>query len=130
MRCTSPTPGKTSMSRTSNSRRAPTAPSTVCRSPVERCTSNPRPIRRSITCCICSSDAASCMATIMVFFLIQIEFRPQSGWLFFRDDLLLLYIPHYVNDALVHLAQIAVRQRAMVRFAHILKDDPFTVGFV
>src|SRR6185437_13285711 len=66
MRWTSPTPERTSMSRISNSRRAPTAPSTVCLAPVERCTSKPISIRRSMTFCTCSSVAASCMATIMV----------------------------------------------------------------
>src|SRR5215467_7143241 len=67
MRWASPTPGSTSISRMSNSWRAPTAPSTVCRAPVERWTSNPMPIRRSITCWICSSVACSCIATIIGF---------------------------------------------------------------
>src|SRR5713101_2991117 len=65
MRCTSPTPASTSISRTSKSARAPTAPNTVCRAPVLRCTSKPISTRRAITCWICSSLADSCMATII-----------------------------------------------------------------
>src|SRR6266852_2909681 len=90
MRWTCSTPDRTSRFRVSKSTRAPTAASTVCRSPVVRCTEKPIRIRCSTTCWICSSLADSCMATIMVVVsrqsLVVNRKPPLSVWLTTNDQ--------------------------------------------
>src|SRR5215472_5543387 len=61
MRMTSRTPSSNSKSRWSKSRCTPTAPRTVCDSPVERCTLKPLATSRSMTCWIWASVALSCI---------------------------------------------------------------------
>src|SRR4051812_3025177 len=65
IRTTSFTPSRTSSSRGSRCRPAPTAPSTVRCAPVERCTSNPCSTRCATTFWICSSLAPSAITTTM-----------------------------------------------------------------
>src|SRR5260370_16757583 len=126
MRCTSPTPVSTSISRTSKSLRAPTAPSTVCRAPVLRCTSKPISTRRSITCWICSSLADSCIATIIIsqFSVVHfnIEFRLALGRFCFGLNFFFLQRAHHVNNALKNMLQLMPGQRPAIQGAPILKN--------
>src|SRR6059058_5210342 len=112
MRCASCTPSRTSISRTSKSTCAPTAPSTVCAAPVLRCTSNPRSVRRSITFWICSGLACCCIATIILVFRLlvglYVEFCAAAslGCVLGGHDLLFLYGAHHVDDALEDMLQV------------------------
>src|SRR3954470_20678332 len=136
MRCTSRTPPRTSMSRISKSTRGPTAPSTVCCVPVERCTSNPMLMSRSMTCWICSSVAASCIATIIAslavarrsFVHIHIEFCRSDALRLLDHDLFLLQISHDVDDALEHLRHVEVAERPLVHLLHVREDLLLAVG--
>src|SRR5579864_5226598 len=129
MRCTCCTASSSSISRTSKSIFAPTAPSTVCCSPVERCTSKPRFTSRSITLSICCSVAFGCMAMIIVSAsVLLVHFHVELG-LAGRGDLLathllLLKLSHHVDDALVHMLHFGVGQRPPVGLLHVL-DDAF-----
>src|SRR5579885_426975 len=137
MRWTCCTASSNSISRMSKSIFAPTAPSTVCCSPVERCTSNPRMTRRSITLSICFSVAPGCMAMIMsgslwsllVYFKIKFGF---AGRLDGRRavNLLLLQFAHDVDNAFENVLNLAVGKRPFVRFLHAFENVLLSLRFI
>src|SRR6202021_2832970 len=116
------------MLRISKSIRAPTAATTVCRAPVERCTEKPLSTRCSTTCWICSSVADSCIATIIEIGLslvaslgcandqrlttsdcsvvhLRIQFRFTGRLCCLGRDLFLLDLAHDVHNAFVNAKQ-------------------------
>src|SRR6185437_12245458 len=137
MRCTCWTASSNSISRISKSIFAPTAPRTVCCSPVERCTSNPRMTRRSMTLSICFSLAPGCMAMIisgslwslLVHFKIKFRFAGcfRSGG---AVNLLLLQLAHDVDNAFEDMLNLAIRQRALIGLLHALEHMLLALGFV
>src|SRR6185312_1192244 len=136
MRCTCCTASSNSISRISKSILAPTAPKTVCCSPVERCTSNPRITRRSITLSICCSLAPGCIAIIMVFkasplFVhFKVKFSFAGGGRLGPMDLLLLQLAHHVDNALEDVLYFAVGKRAFIGLLHALEDAFLALRFI
>src|SRR5690349_4356818 len=148
MRWTSCTPGSTSRLRVSKSMRGPTAASTVWRTPVVRWTEKPMRTRCSMTCWICSSVAASCMATIMVSLSradARRRVRPKASVVHIRiefgigprrvsfgagSNLFLLNLAHDVHDALVNAPEVGGGQRPGVCLLDIFEDGLLAVRLV
>src|SRR5712692_1925474 len=132
MRTTSRTPSSSSTSRGSKSVRTPTAPSTVCVAPVERCTSKPIEISRSMTCWICSSVDPSCITTTMGVFsdLPRNALLPRVIRTFGVVHGPALDRAGFVQDALEQPPDGRIRQRPAVGLFDAFQDLAFALGLV
>src|SRR5579862_464650 len=114
MRRTSSTPSTNSISRMSKSRRAPTAPRTVCWAPVERWMSKPISINLLMACWVCSSVAPSCITTTMLCHSLFLRILVLHGVPFERSC--------FVNNALKQPADGGVIQRALIRLHNVSQN--------
>src|SRR6185312_14141614 len=117
MRWTSFTPSMISKTPMSKSVLPPTPPRTVWSVPVERWTSKPSVMRRSITRWICSGEAFSCMTT---------SIRVNS----FQNHPVALHLPHFIDDALKDPPDGILRERPVVGAGDVGIDRVFALRLI